>query len=154
MPWQKKSSGRFGLKLRVFKQALFFLKFRARSEAEVRAYLAKKGASGAKINEVIEKLKRLKLVNDEEFIGFWLRRRETRPRASWVIKLELKKLGVDGELIDRVLGDQKQADRQRAAQVAEKLRGKEREKVISALARRGFAWEVIRTVVDGKKTGE
>ena len=138
----------------MLKQALFFLKFRPRTEAEIRAYLAKKGATGAEVNEVIGKLKRLKLVNDEEFIGFWLRRRESRPRASRVIKLELKKLGVDGELIDRVLGDQKQADRQRAAQVTEKLRGKEREKVISALARRGFAWEVIRTVVDGKKTGE
>ena len=133
----------------MLKQALFFLKFRPRSEAEVKKYLAKKGAGGAQINEVIEKLKRLKFINDEEFIGFWLRRREARPRASRVIKLELAKLGVDRELVDRVLGDQKQADRQRAGQLAEKLRGKEREKVISALARRGFDWDTIKAAIDG-----
>ena len=134
----------------MLKQALFFLKFRPRSEAEVREYLAKKGAGGAQINEVIEKLKRLKFINDEEFIGFWLRRREARPRASRVIKLELNKLGVDKELIERVLGDQKQADRQRAAKLAEKLRGKDQNKVMAALGRRGFDWDTIRAVIDGR----
>ncbi|OHE58082.1 MAG: hypothetical protein A2Y36_10905 [Treponema sp. GWA1_62_8] len=134
----------------MLKQALFFLKFRPRSEAEVKKYLAKKGAGGAQINEVIEKLKRLKFINDEEFIGFWLRRREARPRASRVIKLELNKLGVDKELIERVLGDQKQADRQRAAKLAEKLRGKDQNKVMAALGRRGFDWDTIRAVIDGR----
>ena len=99
---------------------------------------------------MIEKLKRLKFINDEEFIGFWLRRREARPRASRVIKLELNKLGVDKELIERVLGDQKQADRQRAAKLAEKLRGKDQNKVMAALGRRGFDWDTIRAVIDGR----
>jgi len=131
----------------VLRQALWFLKFRPRSEAEVRAYLAKKGGQAQDINEVVDKLKRMKFVDDEEFIKFWLRRRQARPRASWIIKLELKKLGVASELIDRVLGDQKQADRQRATQLTEKLRGKDREKVIAALARRGFDWDTIKVVV-------
>ena len=130
----------------MLRQALWFLKFRPRSEAEVRAYLAKKGGQAQDINEVVDKLKRMKFVDDEEFIKFWLRRRQARPRASWIIKLELKKLGVASELIDRVLGDQKQADRQRATQLTEKLRGKDREKVIAALARRGFDWDTIKGV--------
>lgn len=130
----------------MLKQALWFLKFRPRSEAEVRAYLAKKGGQAQDINEAVDKLKRMKFVDDEEFIKFWLRRRQARPRASWIIKLELKKLGVTSELIDRVLGDQKQADRQRATQLTKKLRGKDREKVIAALARRGFDWDTIKGV--------
>lgn len=130
----------------MLKQALWFLKFRPRSEAEVRAYLAKKGGQAQDINEAVDKLKRMKFVDDEEFIRFWLRRRQARPRASWIIKLELKKLGVTSELIDRVLGDQKQADRQRATQLTKKLRGKDREKVIAALARRGFDWDTIKGV--------
>ncbi|OGY16401.1 MAG: hypothetical protein A2784_02970 [Candidatus Chisholmbacteria bacterium RIFCSPHIGHO2_01_FULL_48_12] len=130
----------------MLRQALWFLKFRPRSEAEVRAYLAKKGGQAQDINEVVDKLKRMKFVDDEEFIKFWLRRRQARPRASWIIKLELKKLGVASELIDRVLGDQKQADRQRATQLTEKLRGKDREKVIAALTRRGFDWDTIKGV--------
>ena len=108
--------------------------------------MAKKGGQAQDINEVVDKLKRMKFVDDEEFIKFWLRRRQARPRASWIIKLELKKLGVASELIDRVLGDQKQADRQRATQLTEKLRGKDREKVIAALTRRGFDWDTIKGV--------
>ena len=130
----------------MLRQALWFLKFRPRSEAEVRQYLAKKEAVGQEIDNVVDKLRAMKFVDDEEFIKFWLRRREARPRASWVIKLELKKLGVASELIDRVLGDQKQADRQRATQLVEKLRGKDREKVIATLARRGFDWDTIKRV--------
>lgn len=130
----------------MLKRALFFLKFRPRSEAEVRAYLAKKGGQVQGINETVDKLKRMKFIDDEEFIRFWLRRRQARPRASWVIRLELKKLGVDRELTDKVLGDQQQADRQRAQTMADKMRGRDQEKIWAALARRGFDWDTIKGV--------
>lgn len=130
----------------MLKRALFFLKFRPRSEAEVRAYLAKKGGQVQDINEAVDKLKRMKFVDDEEFIRFWLRRRQARPRASWVIRLELKKLGVDRELTDKVLGDQGQADRQRAQAMADKIKGRDQEKIWAALARRGFDWDTIKGV--------
>jgi regulatory protein len=130
----------------VFKQALWFLKFRPRSEFEVRAYLAKKGGQIEAIDETVDKLKRMKFIDDEELAKFWLRRREARPRASWVIKLELGKLGVDKELVDRVMGDQKPLDRRLAIRLAEKLRGKPKDKIMATLARRGFDWETIKGV--------
>lgn len=130
----------------MLKRALFFLKFRPRSEAEVRAYLVKKGGQAQDINEAVDKLKRMKFIDDEEFIKFWLRRRQARPRAGWVIRLELGKLGIDRELLDKVLGDQRQADRQRAQAMADKMRGRDQEKVWAALARRGFDWDTIRGV--------
>lgn len=108
--------------------------------------MAKKGGQAQDINETVDKLKRMKFIDDEEFIRFWLRRRQTRPRASWVIRLELGKLGIDRELVDKVLGDQRQADKQRAQTMADKMRGKDREKVMAALARRGFDWDTIKGV--------
>jgi len=133
----------------VLKKALFFLKFRPRSEAELRTYLVKKGASEKETEEVVGKLKQIKFVNDEEFIRYWLRRRsEGRPKAAWIIRQELKRLGVAEELIKEVMGDQNSADRDRAIKIAEKLKGKEREKIMAALARRGFDWQTIKTVVE------
>lgn len=108
--------------------------------------MAKKGGQVQGINETVDKLKRMKFIDDEEFIRFWLRRRQARPRASWVIRLELKKLGVDRELTDKVLGDQQQADRQRAQTMADKMRGRDQEKIWAALARRGFDWDTIKGV--------
>lgn len=108
--------------------------------------MAKKGGQAQDINETVDKLKRMKFIDDEEFIRFWLRRRQARPRASWVIRLELGKLGIDRELVDKVLGDQRQADRQRAQAMADKMRGRDQEKVWAALARRGFDWDTIKGV--------
>ncbi len=138
-----------GPRLKALSKALFFLKFRPRSEAEIRWYLNKKGVAEAEIDEVIARLKRIKLINDVELVKFWMRRRdEGSLRASKVIKYELKKLGVDVQLIDQVLGDQRQADQLRAKRLVEKMSGKERKKLVGYLARRGFGWETIKSVID------
>lgn len=138
-------------------RAIFFLKFRPRSEAEVREYLLKKGAGKEDTETVIEKLKKIRLVDDREFIHWWVERRDrAKPKASRVLAYELKQLGVGEELIKEVLGDQRETDRERARRAAEKVWPKYekleekqgRERLLAYLSRRGFSWDSIRSVVD------
>ena len=138
-------------RLKPIEAAVRYLGFRPRTEQEIRRYLTKKGTGSQAVAEVVEKLKRIKLIDDEEFVDYWLRRRDTgKIRASRVLKQELARLGVDKQLVAEALGNQRQADRLRAEKLVEKVGGKyDREGLIGYLSRRGFDWDTVRWAVDG-----
>ncbi len=129
--------------------ALHFLKFRPRSEFEIQKKLESKAVDGSEIERVISLLKKEKLLDDKKFAKMWVESRNNlKPSGSFVLKMELSKLGVAKEIIEDALKNQDQEGLARKA-IGEKARyrGAEFERKAAFLARRGFPANVIYRVL-------
>lgn len=147
---------------KLFNRALHFLSFRPRSAKEVRDHFQRfwKRVSETPertkiINELITKLKEKNLLNDHDFAVWWVdQRREFRQKSKRAIASELRRKGIEEEIIQEVLSETSDVENVRL--IAEKKvkslrqenRTKARLKLGNFLGRRGFNWETIRAVVD------
>jgi regulatory protein len=139
----------------AYQKAMRFLGYRARSVSEVRENLRKHEIPEAVIDEVLGRLQEANLLNDREFAQAWVENRSTfRPRSRRALALELRKKGLDDEVVRDVL-EAKVDENTLALQAArkylrkvEKLEWPEfRQKLGSFLGRRGFSYDVIIPVV-------
>lgn len=153
---------------KLLNKAVHFLSYRPRSEKEVRDHLRRKRRADTtktqhekNIDEVIDKLKRQGLINDQEFVNWWITQRlEYRPRGRRLLKLELRQKGISLDLLNEALA--KLDDYEPALRIANKkmrsLKGLEIDKLhiklTSFLQRRGFTWQTIKRVVDELKFQE
>ena len=133
--------------------ALHFLSYRARSQAEVRRRLGK-SYSAAVVEMVLAELRAKGYLDDAAFARDWRRHREERrPRGQGVLRQELLRLGVEPVVIQEALADFDAAgSAYRAALVlAQRLTGSDypqfRKRIWSYLQRRGFDHSVISDVV-------
>ncbi|HSX40199.1 MAG TPA: RecX family transcriptional regulator [Candidatus Saccharimonadales bacterium] len=154
---------------KYFNKALRFLSYRPRSEKEIRDNLKFKSRKSRKkadevdeviIDRIINQLKELKFVDDEQFTRWWIEQRsEFRPKSMRIIKMELKQKGIDQDTIVQVLQNPEfkvQNDLDKAKSLVQKqLRKYERfeplerkQKLAQYLGRRGFDWETIKQAVD------
>jgi len=125
--------------------ALHFLKFRPRSVFEIRQKLLSKKVSEKEIADTIKVLKRNKLLDDTEFAKMYVRdRNRFRPSGSYVLKLELKKLGIGENDIETALSNQDEEELARQA-IESKHRYREADftKQAAFLQRRGFPMNII-----------
>src|SRR3989344_7045971 len=85
--------------MNLLDSALKILSLRPHSKQEVIKFLRKKTKDDTLINQIIEKLEKAKLINDEEF-GRWLveSRSRSRPRGVRLLKQELKQKGIDTDV--------------------------------------------------------
>jgi regulatory protein len=96
---------------RAFEGALAFLSYRPRSEREVRERLQKKDVPPPILESVIERLRRLRLVDDQEFARYWVEQRQThRPRGVRLLRQELRQKGVDADTTTDVLEQSEEAE--------------------------------------------
>jgi regulatory protein len=138
-------------------RALRLLEIRPRSETEIRRSLNKHKTSEDVIEDVLERLKRSNLVNDQTFAGLWVEnQREFRPRGRKALAYELRQRGVQEPAIraalENIQAEDEEALAYRAAQKQlRKLRNLEwndfRNKLGAFLNRRGFSYDVIAPVV-------
>lgn len=140
----------------AYQAALRYISFRPRSTQEVRKKLEGKGFSESTLEATLRRLEQSSLLNDKQFSQSWVENREAfRPRSHRALEYELKQKGVAVEVIEQAL-DQVADDETLAYQAANRLahrlsdldRNKFLQKVGSFLSRRGFAYPVIRPVVD------
>ncbi|MFZ5365991.1 MAG: RecX family transcriptional regulator [Patescibacteria group bacterium] len=151
--------------VKVYDRVLKFFSYRPRSEKELKDWFKKKQVGEETQKLIYQKLKNLGYLNDEEFARWWIEQRTTfRPASSRLLALELRQKGISREIIDKQLSNlaiKQFSEIELAKKVAEKklksLRHysylEQRQKLVSALARRGFSWEVIKEVID-EKLGE
>lgn len=139
---------------RSYERALNFLSYRPRSKVEVRRNLHRKNVQGVVIEEVIERLVRAGLVNDEEFARFWVENRsEFRPRGVRALRHELRQKGVPDVIIADALVnvDEEAAARKVAEKGARRFghldTGAFRRKFGAYLARRGFSYAIIAPLI-------
>jgi len=126
--------------MNLLDSALKILSLRPHSKQEVIKFLRKKTKDDTLINQIIEKLEKAKLINDEEF-GRWVveSRSRSRPRGIRLLKQELKQKGVDIDIdVDEV---------ELAEKALEKKKSLSRDQTIRFLQYRGFSWESIEKVV-------
>lgn len=143
--------------IKFYDRALNFLSYRPRSEKELQDWFKKKKI-GNKTQKLIEKkLRRFNYLDDREFTRWWIEQRMTfRPFGKRRLDLELRQKGINQEMIEEELG---KLEDDKLIELAEELAKKRmktlknlpyfetREKLLAFLSRRGFRWEIIKTVV-------
>lgn len=145
-----------------------FLSFRPRSVSEVKRKLGevlyKEKELSKELKEeatvlVIERLKKLSLLNDEEFAKWFIAQRKSQksPFGKNRIKSELYKKGVDRKLTEELLAEDSSANEEARAITAlqkkerlfSKYEGREkRNRAFTYLVRLGFGFDTVYSVVD------
>lgn len=129
------------------KTAMNMLAMRDHASAELREKLIKRDYLSDAVDDLIAKLQKSKLLNDEEFAHRYVRaHRERRKLSRSVLKRELKKRGISPELISDAV-DEVDGEEDLARQVAEKKAASTRQldyevrerRILGMLARRGFS---------------
>lgn len=140
---------------RAYERALNFLSYRPRSEVEVRRNLRKKDVEDEVIQMVIERLTRAGLLDDREFARYWVENRlQFNPRGTRSLRQELWQKGIPASIIaDTLAGFDEEAAARRAAEAgARRLAHLEprdfRRRLVAYLARRGFSYTAIGTLVE------
>ena len=133
--------------------ALRYLGYRPRSEAEVRQHLRRQGCTPALADSIIERLRSLNYLNDENFALHWaLGRAQARSYGPRRIEQELRHKGVGLPLIGRAIrqafdevDENRQAKRLLNRHFAEKdlQDPKVRRRAVAFLLRRGYGSNVV-----------
>jgi len=140
---------------RCLNAAIRYLGYRPRSEAEVRQRLQRHGFNGDCIEKVLAQLKEQGLVDDTAFARFWKENRESfSPRSQRLTRLELQRKGLDGGVIEQIVGEVDDSDSAYRAALgkARRLSLSDyqgfRRRLGEYLKRRGFNYEVINDTVE------
>lgn len=144
----------------LLNRAYFYLKFRPRTIKEMRDYLYQKIKgkhwSQDDAETIIKTLKEERLLNDVEFIKWFVRERSIlKPKSEFALKRELSRFGVSKNLIDEYfsqhqLNEDKLAEkslRGKWARLATLDKKKRFGKAASFLARRGFSFDLIKKTI-------
>ncbi len=133
-------------------RALNFLGYRARSEKEVRDRLRRYGYGEETVEGVVERLKELGYLDDEDFARLVVREKARRYGPRRVLA-ELRKSGVDAELAQGVVEEEfagrSEMEQARSAAARRYNRGgsdAEARRVYGFLVRRGYSAEVCAEV--------
>lgn len=144
-------------------KALKLLSFRPRTKKEITTRLhglvLKKGITNKVLDKVILDLEEKNLINDREFVSWWITQRETfRPKGTRLLKIELRQKGIDSNIIEEVLEERQSGPNQfeQALALAQKRYTKisslptlkVKEKIVGLLGRRGFSYDIIYEVID------
>ena len=137
--------------------AFRLLKFRMRSQQELRARLMRKKFDAAVIEKVIAFLGEKKFIDDREFARVWAQEKIKRPLGIARISRELKLKGIDKNIIVEVLEtirsnyDEEGVVSELARARLERFKGlepkKARMRLYAYLLRRGFSPDVISDAV-------
>jgi regulatory protein len=135
-------------------RALNLISYRPRSVKEVQQRLKKAGVDEEQTETIVNRLKEAGLLDDETFSNQWVESRlRASPRSKRMIQWELKQKGVGADQINKAL--ESVNDEDAAYQAALKklprfaaLDARERKrKLMEFLARNGFDYDVISSVV-------
>jgi len=133
---------------RAYDRALRFLGFRPRSRWEMMRYLSQKGFSVDICTDVLDRLTAAGLVDDTEFVSYWISNREQfSPRGRRALAQELRAKGIERGLIESGLGDEPAELAIAVRAASRKVRaysgqdGNEaKRRLIGYLIRRGFSY--------------
>jgi regulatory protein len=141
--------------------AMRYLDSRPRSAAELREKLTRKEIPPEAIDSALARLQELGLVDDAAFARYWVENRQIlRPRGTQALRDELRRKGIDRNVIEATVRDEELVGDQSAGawQLARKALRKYAQspdkqtfqrRMGGYLQRRGFSFDVIRPVIDG-----
>lgn len=142
----------------AFRYALRLLKFRPRSEYELRQRLKRRGFSEPAIRETLLILKEKGLVDDPEFARIWVESRIKKPLGINRLKQELRSKGLDRDLINQAIesvtsgyseeGVIKDLVYRRWEKLKHISPQKAKRRIFLYLLRRGFSSDLIQEEID------
>ncbi|GAB6188884.1 hypothetical protein JCM30566_06230 [Marinitoga arctica] len=136
------------------KSAINLLKFRARSEFEIKKRLLEKGFDEKVINKVIKKLKEFKMLDDELFAYLYAYDKLTiNKKGPFFIKMELiSKFHIDEDVvykaINKVLNEVNLKEIVREIVLSQIKLKKDKRKIKEYVYKRGFESYLIEEVLD------
>src|SRR3990167_1317682 len=93
---------------KILDKLLRFATLRPRSEKEIESYFKRKKIHISLQPDLLKRLKKLKLLDDEEFARWWVDQRiQFKSKSKRVIKQELLQKGINKNVIEDVLGETK-----------------------------------------------
>lgn len=131
---------------------LRFATLRPRSKKEIIDYFKRKKVHESLHEELLKRLDRLDLINDQEFAKWWVDQRLSFKKISIrSLIMELRGKGIDKEIIEKVLEEapinEEKMAKELLAKKAYRWQGlsfrEKRLKVSQYLAGKGFGWDVI-----------
>ena len=138
---------------KTLNKLLRFATLRPRSEKEIDNWLKRKKVHQSLYEELLKRLRKLKLLNDKKFAEWWVEQRTAfSPRGRRALDYELRGKGINKEIINEVLESTKIDEKKIAKELLEKYAYKwknlslfeAKQKKTQFLARKGFNWEVIK----------
>jgi regulatory protein len=135
---------------------LRFATLRPRSEKEINYWLKRKKVHESLQKGLFNKLKRLDLIDDRKFAEWWIGQRiQFKSKSKRELISELRIKGIDKNTIEDVLYETRIDEAKNAKKLIEKNQYKwerydkrtARKKMGEYLARKGFAWEIIKKVI-------
>jgi len=127
---------------------------RPHSEQEARRRMQRAGFDETVITRVVTRLRASGDLDDAGFARAWVEnRKDFRPRSAAMIRAELRSRGVAADVIEASLAgfDEEKAAEEAGRRTARRWSGidpvRRRRKISDHLARRGFAYDIIRSVV-------
>jgi regulatory protein len=140
---------------KAFLRALSLVGYRPRSEQEVRKKLETLGYSPETIEQVLARLRRAEILNDEKFAREWIENRSVfRPRSRRMMAMELRYKGIPEETVEQAILESDEDENLAYAAAHKRFHRLEnlsweefRKKLSDYLGRRGFPYETVSTVV-------
>jgi regulatory protein len=141
---------------KVKDKLLRYATIRPRSEKETGDWMKRKKVHKSIKKDLFDTLKRLELIDDRKFASWWIDQRlQFKPRGKKALYSELMKKGVGRNEIEDALSEVEIDETDMAKKLAseksykwEKYKGREKQKKMSDyLARKGFGWDVIKSVL-------
>ena len=146
----------------AMEKAVALLAVRARTARELRDALLENAYPSETIDRVLERLDEAGYVNDADFSAHWASARAAKGLGTRRIQMELRRKGVDADVIERTLDELGKDEQWEAVLSAARkaARGKDlstpqdRQKVLAALARRGFDFSLARRAMQQLRSEE
>lgn len=139
---------------KLYNLTLRYIAIRPRSKWEIKTYLERKNASPTLLTEILNKLSKIELINDQKFAQAYVSdRRLLRPTSRRKMILELRKKHVADEVIHKVVGDElgQSEDFTALKEIIERKRTqtryKDELKLMQYLSRQGFSYGDIKATL-------
>lgn len=140
---------------------LRFATLRPRSVREYNLWFKKRKVHDSLHEMLFNRLKKLELLDDEKFTRWWVGQRlQFKYKSRREIAYELRQKGIDKEIIDQVISES--VDQEKEIEMAKKLLEKKiyrwkslpkieaQRKMSDYLGRHGFGWDVVKEAINEK----
>lgn len=151
----------------LLNKAYFYLKFRLRSEKELRTFLEKKAKKllfqNADIEEAMRILKEEKYIDDRQFISWFVEQRsDGKIKGIRLLRSELRRFGLDRDLINDYFDNANLDEESLALRLLQKKwhkykeleKRKRFEKAAAFLMRKGFSFDETKEVIEKLEQGD
>lgn len=140
----------------AMEKAVALLAMRPRTQQEIADALRKNAYPERTVARVMARLDEAGYINDTDFAEQWAASRTNKSMGSRRIRMELRRKGVDGEAIDEALTAIDEDDMlsgalkaaRKAASGKDITDPKDRQKILAALARRGYGYSEAKQALD------